>query len=173
VSEKIKYIVKCTFCENDYTVEIEDGEDFSCPTCGGAGNRERAYRVMSALESAEIEALKAELEKHKKKALSSKKRSVEDIASDETMADDFHFERIDKYESSLQRADAIEDEPEVDAMGIPEISDETREWWRYVFFVLVVILLFVGACSEYEEKKEREEKSSYLRYIDDLEWYYD
>ena len=32
------------FCDNDYTVEIEDGEDFSCPTCGGAGKRENSVR---------------------------------------------------------------------------------------------------------------------------------
>ncbi len=124
MSEKIKYIVKCTFCDKDYTVEIEDGEDFSCPTCGGAGSREHASRVKGALEIAEIEELRAELKRHKQKALFSKKRSIEDIAGDEELLNDFRFDQIDKWEASMERDVVVKRESPV---GVNDNTVETVE----------------------------------------------
>ncbi len=170
MAEKIKYIVKCTFCDKDYSVEIEDGEDFSCPTCGGAGKRENAVCVTESKESAEVEKLKDEIRKLKLNQLYGKKKSLSGVAKEEEKYDDFRFEQMDKYESSLQREDKIEEEPEVDAMGLPEISDETRAGWRSIFFVIVVILVLISACAGYEEKKE---KKSIWEYSNDREWYWD
>lgn len=146
MAEKIKYIVKCTFCDKDYTVEIENGEDFSCPTCGGAGSREHASRVKSALESAEIEELEAELKKHKMKALFGKKRSIESIAKDEELLDEFQFDRIDRYEShiykcesSMECSDVVKDEVDEDREMSP-VTKETSDAWVHVGMLFLFII---------------------------------
>lgn len=40
-----KYIVSCPYCENTYTIEIVDGTEFRCPSCGGAGSLDNATEV--------------------------------------------------------------------------------------------------------------------------------
>lgn len=167
MAEKIKYIVKCTFCDKDYTVEIEDGEDFSCPTCGGAGKRENAVRVVDNTENAEVEKLKEEIRKLRLKEMYGRKKSVSRVAREEERFDDFHFEQIDEYESSLQRTDKIDEKPKVDDYGFPVISDETKTVWRIIIVTIAVIMVLIGACAEYEDK----DKERPWKYSSDSKWY--
>ena len=144
MAEKIKYIVKCTFCDKDYTVEIEDGEDFSCPTCGGAGSREHASRVKSALESAEIKELQKKKKKHKQKELFGKKRSIASIAKDEEFLDDFRFEKIDRYESHIYACEPRKERSDIEEedVYVPQhsVSGKTIAYLIDVFIVLSFII---------------------------------
>ena len=159
MAEKIKYIVKCTFCDKDYTVEIEDGEDFSCPTCGGAGSREHASRVKESTEDAEVEKLKAELRKQKLKEWYGKRRSVSTIAKDEEKFDDFKFDRIDDYEASMQRSEPNKTGHEQEKDKEKEIHYFSENAIKGIFIALYIILLLCMWLIKKDEEKD--DKQSY------------
>ena len=143
MAEKIKYIVACTFCEKDYVVEIQAGEEFRCPTCGGPGKKEHAVRVKRSLENVEIELLREEFRKHKLKELCSKKRSVSDIAKYEEEFDDFKFDRIDNYEASMERSDMPKDEVEneVEEDWDAPVDTEETNGILHIFVVIIILIL--------------------------------
>lgn len=45
MAEKIKYSVKCSYCEKTYMIENKQEDDFCCPICGGAGTQKDAVKV--------------------------------------------------------------------------------------------------------------------------------
>ena len=53
--KKTKYIVKCPYCEKNYIIESEHGEDFCCPTCSGAATLKDAVKIEEPSEGVKQE----------------------------------------------------------------------------------------------------------------------
>jgi len=51
----IKYMVRCPYCDKSYTMETKHGEDFCCPTCGGAATTKDAVKIEETASDAKQE----------------------------------------------------------------------------------------------------------------------
>lgn len=98
MSVKVKYMVKCPFCDISYIVDGVSGEELCCPKCSGAASQKDAVKIIEMPEKEQHRQQSRRIYRHSGYSLSALAQEEEDQTGKSG------FERMDEYETGVKRS---------------------------------------------------------------------